>query len=143
MKYLTADRPAISIVAAVLGVALMGATLLSSAVPNVVYAQAEPVTAANGVLLPPADFDPAGARSEGSTESAVAAATPTAPVSSADESTASDASETTTDTPEGTTDAPTGGSSTTTVLGGSDVAVSSVGGSYEVDRPNKRSERKR
>ena len=143
MRHLTADRPVTSIIAAVLGVALMGATLLSPAVSNVVYAQAEPVTAANGVLLPPADFDPAGARNEGLTESAVVAATPTAPVSSADESTATDAAETTTDTPEATTDAPASGSSTTTVLGGSDVAVSSVGGSYEVDRPNRRSERKR
>jgi hypothetical protein len=143
MGHLTADRPIAPIFAAVVGTALMGAILLSPAASNVVYAQTDPVTAANGVLLPPVDFDPAGARSEGFTESAVVAATPTAPVSSADESTATDAAEATSDTPEATTDAPTGGSSTTTVLGGSDVAVSSVGGSYEVDRPNKRSERKR
>jgi hypothetical protein len=135
MRHLTTDRPLALIFAAALGTAIVGATLLIPAT-NVALAQNEPVTAANGVLLPPVDFDPAASRNEGLTESAVVAATPTTPVSSADESTATNA-------PEATTDAPTGGSSTTTVLGGSDVAVSSVGGSYEVDRPNKRSERKR
>jgi hypothetical protein len=130
------DRPLALVIAAVLGAALVGATVLSLVETQVARAQSEPATAANGVLLPPPNFDPAGARSEGITENAVVAATPTAPVSSADESTATDAA-------EATTDAPTGGSSTTTVLGGSDVAVSSVGGSYEIDRPNKRSERKR
>jgi hypothetical protein len=135
MRHLTADRPVAVIFAAALGTAIVGTTLLSPAT-NVALAQNEPVTAANGVMLPPVDFDPAAARNEGLTESAVVAATPTAPVSSTDESTATDAR-------DATTDAPPAGSSTTTVLGGSDIAVSSVGGSYEVDRPNKRSERKR
>jgi hypothetical protein len=143
MANVTPDRPLALVFAAVLGAALVGATSLSPVETQVARAQTEPATAANGVLLPPPDFDPAGARSEGLTESAVVAATPAAPVSPADESTATDAAEATTDTPEATTDAPTGGSSTTTVLGGSDVAVSSIGGSYEIDRPTKRSERKR
>jgi hypothetical protein len=128
MGHVKVDHPLTPIIAALFGAALVGATLLSAA-PNVVWAQTEPSPAANGVLLPPADFDPTAVRNDDLTASAVVPATSTAPVSPADES-----------TPAGT---PEAGNSTTTILGGSDVAVSSVGGSYEVDRPNKRSGRKK
>jgi hypothetical protein len=127
MRHVKVDHPLTPIIAALLGAALVGATLVSPAT-NVAWAQTESSTAANGVLLPPADFDPAVARNENLAESAVVPATSTASDSSADES-----------APAGT---PEAGNSTTTVLGGSDVAVSSVGGSYEVDRPSKRSGRK-
>jgi hypothetical protein len=128
MRHVNADHPLAPIIAGLLGAALVGATLMSPAT-NVAWAQTEPSTAANGVLLPPADFDPAAVRNEDLAESAVVPATSTAPVSPAGES-----------IPAGT---PEAGNSMTTILGGSDVAVSSVGGSYEVDRPSKRSERKK
>ena len=137
MGHLNADRPVASIIAAVLGAALVGATLQSTAT-NVAHAQTEPATAANGVLLPPLDYDPVAARNEGLAalaESAVAPATPTPAVDPAETSTVTDA-------PVAASDAPESGNSMTTSLGGSDVAVSSVGGSHEVDRPGKRSERK-
>ena len=127
MGHVNVDHPLTPIIAALLGAALVGAILVSAA-PNVAWAQTEPTTAANGVSLPAAEFDPAAARNEDLAESAVLPAASTAPVSPADES-----------SPAGT---PEAGNSTTTVLGGSDVAVSSVGGSYEVDRPSKRSGRK-
>jgi hypothetical protein len=136
MGHLKADRPVALVIAAVLGAALVGATLLSPAT-NVAQAQTKPTTAANGVLLPPMDYDPVAARNEGLAglaESAVAPATPTPAVDPTDGSTVTDA-------PVDATDPPEGGNSVTTSLGGSDVAVSSVGGSYEVDRPKKRSER--
>jgi hypothetical protein len=136
MEYVKANRPVASIIAAVLGVALVGAIVLSPAVVNVAQAQTEPATAANGILLPPLDFDPVAARNEDLVESATVPGTPTPPADSTDASTATGA-------PEAAADAPVNGSSTTTSLGGSDVAVSSVGGSHEVDRPGKRSERKR
>jgi hypothetical protein len=128
MRHVNVDHPLTPIIAGLLGAALVGATLVSPAT-NVAWAQTESSTAANGVLLPPTDFDPAAARNEDLDESGVVPATSTAPVSPADES-----------IPTGT---PEAGNSTTTILGGSDVAVSSVGGSYEVDRPSKRSERKK
>ena len=128
------NHPLAPMISALVGAAIVGATLLSPAT-KVAWAQAEPSTAANGVLPPPADFDPVAARNEGLAESSVEPATSTAPVPPADESTP-------TGTPEAVADAPEAGNSTTTILGGSDVAVSSVGGSYEVDRPSKRSERK-
>jgi hypothetical protein len=87
-------------------------------------------------MLPPLDFDPVAARNAVLTESAAVPGTPAPPADSVDASTATEA-------PEAATDAPVNGSSTTTSLGGSDVAVSSVGGSHEVDRPGKRSERKK
>ena len=127
MRPVTVDHPLTPIIAALLGAALVGATLVSPAT-NVAWAQTEPSMAANGVSLPPADFDPAAVRNEDLAESAVVPAISTDPDSPAGES-----------APAGT---PEAGNSTTTVLGGSDVAVSSVGGSYEVDRPNKRSGRK-
>src|SRR5215207_3656745 len=136
MQHVKAVRPGASKFAAVLGAALIGAILLTPAVIAVAQAQTEPDTAANGLLLPPQDFDPVAARNVGLAESAVVAGTPTPQADPADASTSSEA-------PDAATGAPENGSSTTTSLGGSDVAVSSVGGSYEVDRPKKRSERKK
>src|SRR3712207_6599837 len=135
MKRNTYTHPLGPIVAVVVGAAIVGATLLSPAA-HVAWAQTEPPTAANGVLLPPTDFDPAAARNEELTGSAVVPATSTAPVSAADELAPSG-------TPKAVAGAPEAGNSTTTVLGGADVAVSSVGGSYEVDGPNRRSDRGR
>jgi hypothetical protein len=109
--------------------------LLSAAAVNVAQAQNEPLVAANGVLLPSPYDDPAAARIADVAESAVVSATETAPAPPADESTPSG-------TPEAAVGAPEAGNSTTTILGGSDVAVSSVGGSHEVDGPRRRSERK-
>ena len=127
---------AVPVIAALFVGALVGATLLSPAATDVARAQTEPPTAANGVLLPPLDYDPVAARNEDLAASAVAPATQTPPVESADASAV-------TATPETVTDAPVSGSSVTTSLGGSDVIVSSVGGSYEVDGPRKRSHRNR
>jgi hypothetical protein len=127
MGHVKADGPVALIIAMVLGAALVGATLLSPAATNLAQAQAEPPTAANGVLLPPLDYDPVAARNEDVTDSATVPGTPTPASSVADGSTV--------------TDAPQNGNSVTTILGGSDVMVSSVGGSNEVDRPSKRSEK--
>jgi hypothetical protein len=158
MRYLKAARfLAIPTMNAVLGATLAGAALVNPIATNVALAQTEPAVAANGVLLPPLGFDPAAARSQDLTESAVVPATEPAPVATSDESTvtgtseaatdapdaAAEAPEATTDAPEAATDAPENGNSMTTSLGGSNVAVSSVGGSYEVDRPKKRSDRKK
>jgi hypothetical protein len=118
-------------IAFLLFASLAGASMLSLAAPDVAEAQTEPNTAANGVVLPPLDYDPVAAR-DADLAGSVVPATPASPVDSADASAG-------TDTPEAVTAAPETGTSTTTSLGGSDVAVSSVGGSYEVDRPNKRS----
>ena len=144
MRYLKSDRPlAASFVVAALGVALAGATLLNPVGAHVARAQTEPVTAANGVLLPPADFDPVAARNLELTESAIDPATSTAPVAPPEESTAAEAPGAGVEAPETGSDGAAAGAPVTTSLGGSDVAVSSVGGSYEVDGPNKRSERKK
>ena len=144
MRRINASRPSVaSTSAAVLVAALIGASFLSPAATSVARAQTEPITAANGVLLPPADYDPAAARNEDLASIAVAPATATPPVESADASTVTDASEATTEAPEIVTETPEEGNAVTTSLGGSDVTVSSVGGSHEVDRPKKRSERKR
>src|SRR5919107_646709 len=116
-------------IASLLLTALVGASVLSLAAPDVAEAQTEPNTAANGVVLPPLDFDPAAVRNGDFVERVVVPATPASPVDSADASTG-------TDSPDAVAGVPGNGSSTTS-LGGSDVAVSSVGGSYEVDRPNK------
>jgi len=125
----------VRLIASLLFAGLAGASMVSLTVPDVAEAQSEPNTAANGVVLPPLDYDPAAARNEDLVESVVVPATPTSPVDSADASAGSDS-------PEAVSGVPENGTSTTTSLGGSDVAVSSVGGSYEVDRPNKRSEKK-
>lgn len=115
--------------------AVAGAGVLSMAAPDVAEAQTEPNTAANGVVLPPLDYDPVTARNGDLADSAIVPATPTSPVDSTDASAG-------TDSPETVAGAPESGTSTTTSLGGSDVAVSSVGGSYEVDGPHKRSRKK-
>ena len=150
MGPVNSDRPFASITAAVLGATLIGATLLSPLAVNVARAQSEPLTAANGVVLPSPYDDPAAARIEDFAESAAVAATSTTPVPPTDESAASDAPETVAeapgaaaDTPDAVTETPETGTSAPIVLGGADVAVSSVGASYEVDRPSKRSERKK
>jgi hypothetical protein len=138
------DRPVpASLIAAMLGAALIGAILLNPIGLHVARAQTEPATAANGVLLPPTDFDPVAARTGYLIESAVVPAASPAPDSTTDESTATDAPEAVADAPNAATDAPDNGNSVTTTLGGADVAVSSVGGSNEVDSPKKRSDRKR
>src|SRR5918993_5699612 len=118
----------VQVIAAVLLSALAGASVLSLVAPDLVEAQPEPNTAANGIVLPPLGYDPVAARNEDATGSATAPGTPT-PTTTSDDGTT-------------TTEAPEGGNSVTTILGGSDVAVSSVGGSYEVDRPSKRSRKK-
>jgi hypothetical protein len=128
MGHFKADRPVALIFATALGATLVGATLLSSATTNLARAQTEPPPAANGVLLPPLDYDPVAARNDDVIEIASAPGTPTPAGSLADGSTVADA--------------PANGNSMTTSLGGSDVMVSSVGGSNEVDRPNKRSGKK-
>ena len=135
MRHVIADCPTTSIFAAVVGAALVGATLLSAAAVNVAQAQNEPLVAANGVLLPSPYDDPAAARIADLAESSVVSAADTAPAPPADDSTPSG-------TPEAAVGAPEAGNPTTTILGGSDVAVSSVGGSHEVDGPRRRSERK-
>src|SRR5215213_1534171 len=151
MAIVKLHRPvASSIIAAVLGAALASAALMSPLGMRVAQAQAEPITAANGVLLPPPGYDPVAASDVNFTESAVAPTTSSPPDSPADESAAADAPEavaeatdTVADASDATADVPENGNSMTTVLGGADVAVSSVGGSYEVDSPNKRSGRNR
>jgi len=133
-----------SLIAVVLGAALIGAAMLSPMGMHVAQAQTEPPTAANGVLLPPPDFDPVAARGGYLIESAVAASTSTAADSTPDGSTTSDAPESVADAPDAAAaDGPENGNSATTTLGGADVAVSSVGGSNEVDSPKKRSNRKK
>ena len=118
----------VSASAAVLFSAVAGASLLSWVAPDPVEAQTETNTAANGIVLPPLNYDPAAARNEDATESATAPGTPTPAAPLVDGA--------------AVTEAPESGNSVTTILGGSDVAVSSVGGSYEVDRPSKRSRKK-
>lgn len=144
MGHIKADRPGVaSIIAAVLGTALVAATLLSPTATNVAQAQTDLASAANGVLLPPLDYDPVAARNEDLAESALVPTASPALVSPADESAATGTPEAGADAPETVTDGAADGDSMTAILAGSDVAVSSVGGSYEVDRPNKRSERKK
>jgi hypothetical protein len=128
MGHFKAARPVALIIATALGATLVGSILLGPATTNLARAQTEPPTAANGVLLPPLNYDPVAARNEAVIENASAPGTPTPAGSLADGSTVADA--------------PENGNSMTTSLGGSDVMVSSVGGSNEVDRPNKRSGKK-
>ena len=142
MGHAKANRPVASIIAAVFGAALISAALLSPAGTGVAEAQSEPATAANGVLLPPPDFDPAAARNPDLTGSTTVPPTSTPEVSTTEGSTAAEAPDATTDAPEAATEAPPDGSAVTTSLGGSDVAVSSVVVSNEVDRPGKRSRKK-
>jgi hypothetical protein len=125
LGHFKADRPVALIIASTLAATLVGTTLLSPATTNMARAQTEPPTAANGVLLPPLNYDPVADRNDAVIENASAPGTPTPAGSLADGSTV--------------VDAPENGNSMTTSLGGSDVMVSSVGGSNQVDRPSKRS----
>src|SRR5215213_5605403 len=120
MGHISADRPVPSILAALLGAALAGATLLSPAASNVPQAQTEPVTAANGVLLPSPYYDPAAARIADLAESAVVTDPATTPAPSVDESAATDAPEAGGEAPDAVAEAPETGNSVTTVLGGSE-----------------------
>jgi len=143
MGTVSADRPVPSLIAAPLGAALAGTILLSPAATIVAHAQTEPDTAANGVVLPSPYYDPAAARIADLAESAAVTNSAMAPAPPADESAATDAPEAVSEAPDAVAEAPETGNSVTTVLGGSDVAVSSVGGSHEVDRPSKRSGHKK
>ena len=132
MRRVISVRPLAGLgIALLIVAALAAASILSPSVLNIARAQStDPVP---GILLPPPvpglDYTPVDAGKAGPAEGAVIPATPTAPVFPADASTVFDA--------------PDNGGSLTTSLGGSDIAVSSVGGSYEVDRPKKRSHRKK
>ena len=134
MRRVIASRPvSFLVIAAFLVAALAGANVLGPVMTDSARAQSEPITTVNRVQLPPpvpgVDYDPVQIRENESTEGAVTPATPAAPVYPADASTVVDAAD--------------NGGSLTTSLGGSDIAVSSVGGSYEVDSPKKRSNRKK
>ena len=130
-----AARAFVPAIASLLFAALVGAGVLRAAEPDVAEAQTEPNAAANGVVLPPLNYDPVAVRNADHVSGVVVPATPTSPVDSADATTG-------TGSPGAIASAPETGTSTTTSLGGSDVAVSSVGGSYEVDGPDKRSRKK-
>ena len=138
-----ARRFTFPVTTATLVAAFMGGSLAGPAATRVAQAQTGPATAANGVLLPPPDFDPAASRDAELIESAAIPATPTPAPPPADGSTVTESPEVAGDAPDTVTATPENGNSVTTNLGGSDVAVSSVGGSYEVDGPKKRSNRKR
>ena len=112
---------------------LAAADVLSPMATGVALAQTEPITTVNGIQLPPpvpgVDYTPVEIETAGPDEGLVVPATPTAPLLTSDSSAVSG-----TAGPAGTL---------TTSLRGSDVAMSSVGGSYEVDAPKKRSRRKK
>jgi hypothetical protein len=63
-------------IASLLLTALVGASVLNLVLPDVAEAQTEPNTAANGVVLPPQDYDPAANRNVDRADSAVVPATP-------------------------------------------------------------------
>ena len=113
--------------------ALAGAGVLNPASTLIVDAQSEPVTTVNGIHLPPPvpglDYTTIDTEDADLVEGLVIPGTPTVPILPGDTPTSPDAPDT--------------GGALTTSLGGSDVAVSSVGGSYEVDAPKKRSQRKK
>src|SRR5215213_4377632 len=62
----------VRLIASLLFAGLAGASMVSLTVPDVAEAQSEPNTAANGVVLPPLDYDPAAARNENLVESVAA-----------------------------------------------------------------------
>ena len=113
--------------------AFAGSGVFNPSATFVADAQSEPVTTVNGIQLPPRvpglDYTIIDTGEPGPVEGLVIPATPTVPVLPGDTSPSPD-------TPD------TGGALTTN-LGGSDVAVSSVGGSYEVDGPMKRTHRRK
>ena len=133
MRRINAGRTLVPAIAFLLITGVAVAVALNLTTPEVAEAQTEPNTAANGIALPPLDYDPVAARSDGAAAGTTAAGTtaagtPTPADPAGDGPTAAGA--------------PDSGSAMTTSLGGADVAVSSVGGSYEVDRPSKRSRKK-
>ncbi len=95
-----------------------------------VSAQAQPTVAGSLIQLPPPvpglDYTPPDPSQATIPEAATTTGTPVAPASASD-------------TGAGTV-APAIDGSVTASLGGSDISVSSVGGSYERDAPNKRRE---
>jgi hypothetical protein len=128
------DSPVTVLVVVVfLVAALAGSGVLNPSATFVADAQSEPVTTVNGIQLPPRvpglDYTIVDTGDPGLVEGLVIPATPTAPVLPGNTSPSHDIPDT--------------DGALTTSLGGSDVAVSSVGGSYEVDGPKKRSHRKK
>ena len=114
--------------------ALAGSGVLNPAATFIADAQSEPVTTVNGIQLPPpvpgSDYTTVETGEIGPEEGRLIAGTPTAPVLPGDSS-------------SGIEVLPDTSGAVTTSLVGSDVAVSSVGGSYEVDSPKKRSHRRK
>jgi len=123
----------VPVVGVFLVAALAGAGVLSPTAPFAADAQSEPVTTVNGIQLPPRvpglDYTIGDVGDPGPIEDLEVPGTPGAPVLPGDTSPGLDVP---------VTDGAVG-----TNLGGSDVTVSSVGGSYEVDAPKKRSHRKK
>ena len=123
----------VPVVVVFLVAALAGAGVLNPTPTFVADAQSEPVTTVNGIQLPPRvpglDYTIGDVGDPGPIEGLMIPGTPTAPVLPGDTSPG--------------LDVPATDGGVTTNLGGSDVAVSSVGGSYEVDAPKKRSHRKK
>ena len=119
------------VVVAFLVAALAGSGMFTPSATFVADAQSEPVTTVNGIQLPPSvpglDYTTVDTGDGDLIEGLVIPGTPTAPILPGDTSPSLDVPDT-----EG---------AVTTSLGGSDVTVSSVGGSYEVDAPKKRSHR--
>jgi hypothetical protein len=128
------DGPvAVLVVVIFLVAALTGAGVLNPAATFVADAQSEPVTTVNGIVLPPQvpglDYTSLDEADAGAIDGLLVPATPTVPLTS-DDAPADPA-------------APESDGASTTSLGGQDVTVSSVGGSYEVDSPKKRSNRRK
>jgi hypothetical protein len=113
--------------------ALAAVDALGPGAISVARAQTELVTTVNGIQLPPPvpglDYTTAEIEEVDPTEDLVVPATPTAPLLPGES--------------PAVLNAPEDGGALTTSLGGSDVTVSSVGGSYEVDGAKKRSRKKR
>ena len=129
MRRLTPSRYiAVLTIGGLLIVVLVGVVTKSPVLTNVAWAQSEPITTVNGIQIPPPvpglDYEPVDIGANGPAQDLVMPGTPVPPMSSPDGSTV--------------VDAPESSGALTTSLGGSDIAVSSVGGSYEVDSPKKR-----
>ncbi len=108
-------------------VVVAAAVVVASPQPTDVGAQAQPTIPSSIIQLPPPvpglDYTPQGSGHASLTVPVVTGGTPVADQSSPDAL------------------APATGNSVTASLGGSDISVSSVGGSYEVDGPKKRRNR--
>ncbi|MBW3631498.1 MAG: hypothetical protein KY456_00580 [Chloroflexi bacterium] len=113
--------------------ALAGSGVLNPTTTLIADAQSEPVTTVTGIQLPPQvpglDYTTVDTGDADLIEGLVIPDTPIAPILPGDTTTGLDVPDTS--------------GALTTSLGGSDVTVSSVGGSYEVDAPKKRSHRKK